>query len=90
MFKRRSHARFVVANSDSVLRVPYDVTLTAINGQMVATSVEPLANSDAMMLEMMIDGHIALVPVRVAETSPIIVEGEIRHRLRLSYLDPND
>jgi hypothetical protein len=89
MYKRRSHARFVVAHGEGVLRVACDVTLTSTDGQLVVISVDPLAGSDRLMLEMVIDGQVAMVPVRVEETRPIIVDGEIRHQIRLSYLGPS-
>lgn len=89
MLKRRSHPRFVVANTEGVLRVAHDVTLTSTDGELVATSVEPLAASDAIMIEELIDGQIARMPVRVEQTKPVIVDGEIRHQIKLSYVDPN-
>ena len=67
MFKRRSHARFVVSNGDAVLRVAHDVTLTSTAGELVAISLEPQAANDAIMIEILVDGQTALMPVRVEE-----------------------
>ena len=89
MYKRRSHARFVVAHGEGVLQVACDVTLTSTDGQFVVISVDPLAGGDRLMLEMVIDGQVAMVPVRVEETRPIIVDRGIRHQIRLSYLGPS-
>ena len=88
MLKRRSHPRFVMANTEGVLRVAHDVTLTSTAGELVAIGVVPLAVSDAIMIEGVIDGQIARVPVRVEQTKPVIVDGEIRHEIRLSHVDP--
>ena len=87
--RRRSQARFVVANDEGVLRVAHDVTLTSTAGGLVAISIEPSTVGDALTIEMVVDGQIERVPVRVEESRPIIVDGEIRHRIRLSRVDPN-
>ena len=70
MHKRRSHARFVVANGEGVLRVACDVSLTSTDGQLVVISVHPLAGSDRLMLEMhKMTARSAMVPVRVDSRS---------------------
>ena len=87
MLKRRSAPRFIVANGEGVLRVAHDVTLTPTAGELVVISVEPLVVSDAIMIEAVIDGQFARVPVRVEQIRPVIVDGEIRHQIKLSYAD---
>ena len=89
MLKRRGSPRFVVANGDGILRVAQDVTLTSTAGELVTISAEPLAVSDAVMIEAVIDGQVARLPVRVEQTKPVIVDGEIRHEITLSFVDPN-
>jgi hypothetical protein len=88
MLGRRSEARFVVANNESVLRVARDVTVIAAGREFVVISHEPAAVGDALTIEMLVGSQVAQVAVRVEDSSPIIVAGVIRHRIRLSRLDP--
>lgn len=88
MFGRRSDARFVVANNESVLRVVRDVTIISTGREFVAISHEALAVGDALTIEMLVGSQIAHVAVRVEDSSPIVVAGVIRHRIRLSRVGP--
>ena len=89
MSERRSHARFFVANSAGVLRVAVDVALTSTDDELVATSSEPSAIGDALTIEMVVDGKVTRTPVRVEDSRPIVVDETVRHRIRLSHVDPS-
>ena len=82
-------ARFVAANNKGVMRVARDVTVTSTAGGLVAISNEPSTVGDALTIEMVVDGQVERVAVRVEESRPIVVAGAIRHRIRLSRVDPN-
>jgi predicted aconitase with swiveling domain len=77
----------VVAN-ESVLRVARDVDVISTTKGLVVISNEPSIVGDALMLEMVVDNHIARVAVRVEDSQPIVVAGAIRHRIGLSRTDP--
>ena len=89
MSGRRSAARFVAANNKGVMRVARDVTVTSTAGGLVAISNEPSTVGDALTIEMVVDGQVERVAVRVEESRPIVVARAIRHRIRLSRVDPN-
>jgi hypothetical protein len=87
MSGRRSDARFVVASGEGVLRVARDVTITSTSSEIVAISKEPASRGDAMTVDMVVDGHVHRVAVRVEESLPIVTDGVIRYRIRLSRID---
>jgi hypothetical protein len=88
MSGRRSDARFVITNGHGVLRVGRDVTITSANREMVAISKEPATRGDTMTVDMVLDGYVHRVAVRVEESRPIVTDGMIRYEIRLSPLDP--
>ena len=88
MSGRRAQARFVVVANESVLRVARDVDVVSTTKGLVVISNEPSIVGDALMLEMVVDNHIARVAVRVEDSQPIVVAGAIRHRIGLSRTDP--
>jgi hypothetical protein len=85
MSGRRSYARFNISpSSEGVLRVLRDVTVQgAHNDEIVVIGREAGVIGELMTIEVTespatIDGH-----VRVIESVPVIVDGAVRHRLRL-------
>ena len=88
MSGRRSQARFVVASDESVLRLALDVTLICAGRELVAISNEPSTVGDTLTIEMVAGSEIARIAVRVEESQPIIAAGGIRHRIRLSRVEP--
>jgi hypothetical protein len=85
MSGRRSYARFNISpSSEGVLRVLRDVTVQgAQNDEVVVIGREAGVVGDLMTIEVtespaIVDGH-----VRVVESLPVIVDGAVRHRLRL-------
>jgi hypothetical protein len=88
MSGRRSHARFVVASNDGVLQVARDVSVVSCERELVAISREPETIGDALTLEMIVDGHVEQVAVRVSGSQPIVDAGSIRYRIQLARVDP--
>jgi hypothetical protein len=66
-----------------MVRILRDVTIHQNGGgEVVVMSREPGVVSEQMALEMP-DSGVAPVRVEVAESRPLIVDGAVRHRLRL-------
>jgi ATP-dependent protease HslVU (ClpYQ) peptidase subunit len=84
---RRSHARVVVANNEAVLQVARDVTVISTDADLVAICSEALSAGDALTIEIVVDGQVDRIAVRVKESRPIVVAGTIRHRIRLMRID---
>jgi hypothetical protein len=84
MSGRRGHARFAMLRSpEGFLRVRRDVVIqSTTNDHIVAISGEPgvLGESVSIQLSAHEDAHI---PARVLESHPIVVDGSVRHQLRL-------
>ena len=84
MSRRRREPRFEVCEMEGVLRVLRDVVVhrNAVN-ELVAISPEAGLPGELVTLHL---GAHADVPsrVRVVESRPIVVNGQLRHRLRLS------
>ena len=87
MSGRRSHARFAMLRSpEGVLRVLHDVVIqSTTNEHIVAISREPgvLGESVSVQLSAYDD---AGVPARVLESHPIVVDGSVRHQVRLHHI----
>ena len=87
MSGRRSHARFEMLRSpEGVLRVVRDVVIqSTTNEHIVAISREPgvLGTSVSVQLSAHDD---SAVPARVLESHPIVVDGHVRHQLRLHHV----
>ena len=85
MSGRRSHVRYgVIQPPEGVLRVMQDVLLqTAGHKEMVAISREAGIVGEAVTLGVSAGERTRGVPVRVVDSQPIIVDGAVRHRLRL-------
>jgi hypothetical protein len=74
----------VVQPPEGVLRVVQDVLLqTAGQKEMVAISREAGIVGEAVTLGVSVGERTRGVHVRVVESQPIIVDGAVRHRLRL-------
>ena len=87
MSGRRSDARFIVANGEGVLRVARDVTILSADSEMVALSREPATCGDSMTVDMVVDGYVHHIAVRVEDSRPIITGGVLRYQIRMSRLD---
>jgi len=69
-----------------MMRISSDVTVKeGDNGDLIVTSCEARSPGEVLTLELVNEpSHMALV--RVAESRPIIVEGSVQYRLRLTPL----
>ena len=85
MAGRRSHLRFeVVQSPEGVLRVMRDVLVQSVGrDEVVAISREPGILGEAVTLDVSAEQPGSGVQARVVESQPIVVNGAVRHRLRL-------
>lgn len=86
MFGRRSHARYSVrAETDGLLRVLTDVAVSSVTGdELVVVSREPAMVGDVLFVHLPDDD--ASVRARVEDSRPVVVEGAVRHRVRLTVV----
>jgi hypothetical protein len=84
MSGRRSHARFSVLRSpEGVLRVMREVVIqSATNDQIVAVSEQPGVLGELVSVKLAAQDRDGL-QARVLESQPIVVDGNVRHQLRL-------
>ena len=85
MAGRRSHVRYsLVHPPEGVLRVMQDVLIQAAGGgEMVAISREAGVVGEAVSLAPGLEEQGRPLPARVVESQPVVVDGAVRHRLRL-------
>jgi hypothetical protein len=90
MSGRRSHSRFVVANPwDGAVRVLRDVVVDRTDrNELLAVSHVPGIAGEEMTLDLIGGGVVLALQVKVIESRPVIVDGSVRHRVRLDILDP--
>lgn len=84
MSGRRSHARFAVLRSpEGVLRVLQDVVIqSSTNEDFVAVSREPGVLGELVFVQF--PAHVpGGLHARVQESQPIVVDGSVRHQIRL-------
>lgn len=88
MSGRRSNHRYRVRNARGILRVLRDVTVKrGPENEFIAISGEPAALGESFALERIVDGAAVATKVRVIESRPTMVNGSLRHRLRLKPID---
>jgi hypothetical protein len=89
MSGRRRHERFAPAQPwDGALRVLRDVMVREDPaGELVVIGQAPGVVGEELMLDLAGGGHIATLRVRVHESRPVILEGNVRHRIRLAVLE---
>jgi hypothetical protein len=90
MSGRRSHSRFVVANPwDGAVRVLRDVVVDRTDrNELLAVSHVPGIAGEEMTLDLIGGDVVLALQVKVIESRPVIVDGSVRHRIRLGILDP--
>jgi hypothetical protein len=86
MSGRRSHQRFAVATPwDGAMRVLRDVTiLRSESDELHAVSHVPGISGEEMTLDLMGAGATLGLKVKVIDSRPMMVEGAVRHRIRLA------
>ena len=90
MSGRRSHSRFVVSRPwNGAMRMLRDVVvqLTGDN-ELQAFSHAPAIVGEEMTLDVMGAGDTVGFRVKVLESRPVMIDGAVRHRVRLAVLDP--
>jgi len=85
MSGRRSHLRYeVVQSPEGVFRVMRDVLVQSVaRDEVVAISREPGILGEAVTLDVSAEEPRSGVAARVVESQPVMVNGTVRHRLRL-------
>ncbi len=88
MSGRRSHVRFsVIRSPGGVLRVMRDVVVQrAGDREVIAISREPGVLGESVVIEFPADDTSAGLQARVVESQPVVVNGAVRHRLRLEAI----
>lgn len=88
MSGRRSHPRYVVATPwDGAMRVLRDVVIHRTEGnELQAFSNVPAVAGEEMTLDVMGAGETIGLKVKVVDSRPVMVEGAVRHRIRLAVL----
>ena len=89
MLRRRSHPRFAVATPwNGAMRILRDVVINrAGDDELLAVSNAAAIVDEVLTLEVMGGGQSAVVKVRVLDSRPVIIEGTVRHRVRLGLVD---
>jgi hypothetical protein len=88
MSGRRSHARFaVVPSAEGLLSVLRDVIVQRVDkGEVIAISREPGVVGEAILVEVPTAPTSERVYARIVESRPLIVDGNVRHRLQLQAI----
>ena len=86
MSGRRSHPRFAVATPwDGAMRVLRDVVILGADAnELHAVSHVPGMVGEEMTLDVMGAGTTLGLKVKVIDSRPMMVEGAVRHRIRLA------
>ena len=90
MSGRRSHPRFAVATPwDGAMRVLRDVViLRSESDELHAVSHVPGISGEEMTLDLIGAGSSLGLRVKVIDSRPMMVEGAVRHRIRLEVKSP--
>jgi hypothetical protein len=89
MSGRRSHPRFAVATPwNGAIRILRDVVINRTgDDELLAVSNAAAIVDEILTLEVMGGGQSAIVKVRVLDSRPVIIEGTVRHRVRLGLVN---
>ena len=89
MSGRRSHPRFAVATPwHGAIRILRDVVVNRTgDDELLAVSNAAAVVGEVLSLELMGAGQTAMVKVRVLDSRPVIIDGTVRHRVRLGLVD---
>jgi hypothetical protein len=85
MSGRRSHPRFAVATPwNGAIRILRDVVINRTgDDELLAVTNAAAVVGEMLSLEVMGAGQSAVVMVRVLDSRPVIIDGTVRHRVRL-------
>lgn len=86
MTGRRSHTRFVVASPWSgVIRVLRDAVVNRTDrNELLAITHTAAVAGEELTLDLMSGGQDVAIKVQVLESRPVMVDGAVRHRVRLA------
>lgn len=86
MSGRRSHTRFAVASPWSgAIRMLRDVVVArADRHELLAITHSAAVVGEELSLDLIGGGHSVAIKVRVLESRPVVVDGTVRHRVRLA------
>ena len=89
MSGRRSHPRFAVATPwDGAMRVLRDVVIQrSESGELQAVSQQSAIAGEEMTLDLVGGGETIGLKVRVIDSRPMILNGAVRHKIRLALLN---
>jgi hypothetical protein len=89
MSGRRSHPRFAVATPwDGAMRVLRDVLIQrSETGELQAVSQQSAIAGEEMTLDVVGGGATIGLKVRVIDSRPVILNGAVRHKIRLTLLN---
>lgn len=92
MFGRRSHPRFAVVSPwEGSVRVLRAVVVNrSSEGELLAVSHAPGIIGEEMSLDLFGSGSSLTFKVRVLDSSPVILAGALRHRIRLELVPAQD
>lgn len=90
MSGRRSHPRVAVSPAtQGSLRLLRDVVVQRVEErEVVAISRDPGTKGEALVLEVSTGLEVERLQCRVIDSAPLIVDGCLRHRLRLQVVSP--
>ena len=85
---RRRDARYRLSTPfEGTLLTFQDLTIErCLAGEMVALSDAPGDRGQALTLDLISSGPRETVHVRIVESTPVVVDGNMRHRLRLAIV----
>ena len=85
---RRGDARYRLSVPfEGALSVFQDLRIERYDaGEVVALSDGPAGSGEDLTLDLMGSGPRTTVQVRVAESTPVIIDGDVRYRLRLAIV----
>ena len=88
MSGRRSHQRFaVLASPEGILRVMGDVVLESqTSEQIIVVSRQPGVPGETVSVQSPHESE-TIVTAQVLESQPVVVDGSIRHQVRLQQLN---
>ena len=88
MFGRRSHARFNIdPASEGVLRVLRDVNVQHLDDdEVVVVARDPGVVGERLTIEIVSGDDSTSIAARVVESRPVVMDGAVRHRLRLNRI----
>jgi hypothetical protein len=89
MSGRRKHSRITLLNSPGVLRFSRDVVMErATDNGWTAISREPGVVGEELRVVFSANGDRATELVRVTASRPMLIDGSVKHELRLEPVDP--